>query len=248
MKIVAFETSTSAGSIALLDDGSVVGEVMAQLRANHSDVLLPMLDGLLARAGVTLEQIDQLAVGLGPGSFTGVRIGLATAKGLRIATGRPLIGVGSLDALTAAAVGARGLVAAILDARRDELFAMLSRVDATGRTVVLPPWVGRVDAVGAAIRAAAGEAEVLAIGDLGPALWERVQKSAGGDGLRVLPGVAGMPLARFVAHEVLAGRGVPDDDGLEPLYVRPSDAKLPATAQQQAQTAAAGTSGPGGDG
>jgi tRNA threonylcarbamoyladenosine biosynthesis protein TsaB len=225
--VLAIDTSSFTGSVAFVDAGVVVGEVIARVRASHSEALLPIVDEVLRRAGATLAEVGLLAVGIGPGSFTGVRIGMATAKGLRLATGLPLVGVPSLDALAAAAVGARGPLAAVLDARRDEVFLSVAQATAAGREPLLAPTHGSPEAMGAAARAAAGPGELLAIGDLDAALWARFAHGAGGQ-VTPLPSVAGAPLARFVAHEAVSGRYPRDeDDQLEPVYVRPSDAKLP---------------------
>nr|BAL57060.1 peptidase M22, glycoprotease [uncultured delta proteobacterium] len=220
------DTSSFTGSVALVEDGMVVSEVVARLRASHSEALLPIVNEVLERASTTLTDVDLLAVGTGPGSFTGVRIALATAKGFRLVTGKPLVGVPSLDALAAAAVGARGPLAAVLDARRDEVFVALYHATAQGRDILLPPTHGTPEAMGALVRQTAGNTELLAIGDLSAALWDRFTHGAG-NGITVLPSVAGTPLARFVAHEALSGLHPRDDGRLEPLYVRPSDAKLP---------------------
>lgn len=231
MKVLAMDTSTLTGSVALVEDEVVLGEVLSFVRANHSEALLPLVDDVLLRAHCTLDAVDMLAVGIGPGSFTGVRIGVSLAKGLRLATGKRLAGVSSLEAVMAAAPGVEGLLVALLDARRGEVFAQVSRVDAGGRrTRVLDTRNGGPETVGAAVRAVCAGASVAATGDLDDALWARFEAGYGG-ALRRLPRMVGSPLARFVAHEAIAGRCVfDDDDRLEPIYVRASDAKLPGGA------------------
>lgn len=228
MRVLAIDTSTLTGSVAVLDDGVVTAEALAMVRANHSESLLPMIDGTLARAGRTLAEVDLIAVGLGPGSFTGVRIGVSIAKGLRLATGVRLAGVDSLDAVIANAAGVRGLLASIIDARRDEVFAKLVRVrDADTRETIWPAMHAAPEAVGRMIRASGGAESVTLTGDLSAALWARVASTMGPP-FEQLPRVVGTPLARFVAWEAFRGRCVfDDDDSLEPTYVRGSDAKLP---------------------
>lgn len=228
MKVLAMDTSTLTGSVALVEDELVLSEVLSFVRANHSEALLPLVDDVLKRAHSRLDDVDLLAVGVGPGSFTGVRIGVSLAKGLRLATGKRLAGVSSLEAVMSASTGVEGLLLAVLDAKRGELFAQLSRVDARGeRRCILETLNGTPEVVAAKVRVACGEERVTATGDLEDVLWARFEVGFG-TSLRRLPRMVGSPLARFVAREAIAGRCEYDDeDRLEPIYVRASDAKLP---------------------
>ena len=113
MLILAFDTATDVATSALVGDGEVLGE-----RASRAVTLLEDVDALLRQAGVHTRELQGLAVGTGPGSFTGVRIGLSTARGLALALGLPVAGVSTLDALTAGAPGALP----VIDARRREVF------------------------------------------------------------------------------------------------------------------------------
>ena len=114
MVILAFDTATDVATSALVADGEVLGE-----RGSRAATLLEDVDALLRQAGMQTRAIDALAVGIGPGSFTGVRIGLSTARGLALALGMPVAGVSTLDALAAGAPGALP----VIDARRREVFA-----------------------------------------------------------------------------------------------------------------------------
>jgi tRNA threonylcarbamoyladenosine biosynthesis protein TsaB len=113
MLILAFDTATDVATSALVADGEVLGE-----RSSRAVTLLEDLDALLRQAGTHTRDVEGLAVGIGPGSFTGVRIGLATARGLALALGVPVAGVSTLDALAAGAPGALP----VIDARRREVF------------------------------------------------------------------------------------------------------------------------------
>ena len=110
-------------SVALLDGDRLVAEITSEDARLHSERLLPAIDRLLALADATLDAVGAFAVSIGPGSFTGLRIGLATVKALAFDERRPVAGVPTLAALCAAAAGAPGPVAALLDARRGELYA-----------------------------------------------------------------------------------------------------------------------------
>ncbi len=127
MKILAVDTATLTASVAVLVDGVIVAS--AQTRAStHSESLLPLVDEMLTRAGVAIGELDAIACGAGPGSFTGLRIGLATAKGLAFALGKPLVLASSLAAL-AARVNDEGVtVLAVLDARKREVYAGLYQI------------------------------------------------------------------------------------------------------------------------
>jgi tRNA threonylcarbamoyladenosine biosynthesis protein TsaB len=124
VRILAIETSSRRGSVALLDGERLIGSLEHEQPNSHAERLLPLIERLLADAGWGKSSLDRLGVGVGPGSFTGLRVGIALAEGLSVGLDRPLIGVGSLWAMAFGALteGA-GPCCALLDARRDELFA-----------------------------------------------------------------------------------------------------------------------------
>ena len=99
MKILAFDTSTKAGSVCILEDKTIIGEVYFNLDRTHSERILPIIDYILNFTKIKINEIELFVCGIGPGSFTGIRIGLAIAKGFSFALNKPLIGVSSLDAL-----------------------------------------------------------------------------------------------------------------------------------------------------
>ena len=125
MLILAFDTATEVATSALVADGEVLGE-----RVSRAATLMEDVDALLRQGGTRPDEIEALAVGIGPGSFTGVRIGLAVARGLALALGVPVAGVSTLDALAAGAPGA----VPVVDARRREVFVLQD-----GRPRVTPP-------------------------------------------------------------------------------------------------------------
>lgn len=131
MLILALETATIPGSVALARDGEVIGEIELPRDRYISEALLPAVDDLLGHAGVGLKDLDILALAIGPGSFTGLRVGLATMKGLAIVLGVPIAPVSSLGAV-AAAVSWRGggVVRAVIDAGRGDVFGGVFRAEA----------------------------------------------------------------------------------------------------------------------
>lgn len=224
MRLLALDTSTASASIAVVDDGCVLAEVTRRLATGHSAQLLGLIDQALSLAGLGLDGLDALAIGRGPGSFTGLRASFATMRGLTLATGLPLWGVGSLDALAAHAVAPGSRALACIDGRRDELFAQGFGADGWLPLVHLSP-----EALGARALAAADGAAIVVHGDLAHGVVARL---TAGDPARfvVRPAALGSPTARGVAVEVLAGRATLDDGTMEPSYVRPPDAKLPRSA------------------
>jgi tRNA threonylcarbamoyladenosine biosynthesis protein TsaB len=127
MKILALETATLAGSVAVLDEERVVGQLLLDVALTHSERLMAMVDALLAGCAVAPAELGALAVSVGPGSFTGLRVGIATAKGLGFALGLPVAPVPTLDAMAELLPFADAPVAPLLDARKGEVYLSLYR-------------------------------------------------------------------------------------------------------------------------
>jgi tRNA threonylcarbamoyladenosine biosynthesis protein TsaB len=101
MRILALDTAVAACSVAIWDDGAVLAEEQQALAYGHAEILVPMLARVLARAGLRVDDMDRLACTIGPGHFTGLRAGLAAARGLALAADKPLIGITTLEAVAA---------------------------------------------------------------------------------------------------------------------------------------------------
>lgn len=125
MKILALESSGLVASVAVIEDQKMVGEFTTNFKKTHSQTLLPMLDQLVRTLDMSLDEIDAIAVSKGPGSFTGLRIGSATAKGLGLALNKPLIGVPTVDALAYNLAGTEFLICPLMDARRQQVYTGL---------------------------------------------------------------------------------------------------------------------------
>lgn len=197
MLTLAFDTATDVATSALLDDGEVLGE-----RVSRAQTLLEDVDALLRQAGARPADVGALAVGIGPGSFTGVRIGLAVARGLSLSLGLPGSGVSTLSALAAGAPGA----VPVVDARRREVFALVG-----GEPRVLAP----------------AELEVppgtICVGD-GARRYRTLLEEKGAE-VPLDDDERHLPRARF--HAQLAGEPGPVD-AIEPLYLRVPDAEQAA--------------------
>ncbi len=128
MKIMALDSSGLVASVALVEDDNLLGEYSVNYQTTHSQTMLCMLDDLLHTIGLDLEDVDAIAVAAGPGSFTGLRIGSATAKGLGLALEKPLIHVPTVDALACNLWGCADLVCPLMDARRGQTYTGLYRL------------------------------------------------------------------------------------------------------------------------
>lgn len=133
MKILAIETSTMLGGIAIMDDLSgLIAELRLNVKSTHSERLMTEVDHVLKQAGLKVSDIDVFAVAIGPGSFTGLRIGLSTVKGFSYSTGRPIVSVPTLEALAWNFPYCRHPVCTMLDARKKEVYSALFKWDNNG--------------------------------------------------------------------------------------------------------------------
>jgi len=132
MKVLAVETATSRQSVALLDDAGVLVQEEQEATGAHGTLLLPTITRLLAKAGLTLKQLDGLICSIGPGSFTGIRVGTATLLGLRAATDLPLVLVPTLEAMAWSLRGTSGPICPVLPSRKDEIYWAVFRWSTDG--------------------------------------------------------------------------------------------------------------------
>lgn len=129
MRILGIESSSLVASVAIVEDGVTMAEYSANFKKTHSQTLLPMIDSMVSLLGIDLATIDAIAISGGPGSFTGLRIGSATAKGLGLALNKPLIHVPTLDGTAYSLFGASGLICPIMDARRNQVYTGIYRFE-----------------------------------------------------------------------------------------------------------------------
>ena len=123
---LGLETATWMGSVALVDDKvGILGELNIKSTASHSERLIPSIDRLFKETGKRLKECQVVCVSIGPGSFTGLRIGLATAKGLAFAADKPIVGISTLDILASGIPFARFPICPIIDARKKEVFTSI---------------------------------------------------------------------------------------------------------------------------
>ncbi|WP_317855536.1 tRNA (adenosine(37)-N6)-threonylcarbamoyltransferase complex dimerization subunit type 1 TsaB [Chakrabartyella piscis] len=123
MKILAIDTTGQVASVAILDENQLIGEYTVNYKMQHSQLMMPMLEELCKRTNTTMDEVEYIACSSGPGSFTGLRIGAATAKGLALSLGKKIVPVPTLDALAYSIVGSNNIICPIMDARRNQVYA-----------------------------------------------------------------------------------------------------------------------------
>jgi tRNA threonylcarbamoyladenosine biosynthesis protein TsaB len=224
MKVLGIDTSTSCGSVGLVDDQGVIADTLLNLPVTHSERLLAAIGLVLDQSSCTLTDLNGIAISLGPGSFTGLRIGVSAVKGLAFATGLPVVGVSTLDALAAQVAPTSYAICPILDARKAEVYTALYRYEGGTRVKRLSPYRAmRPEELVAQIRE-----KTIFIGD---------GTRAYGDYFRnTLPSLALFPsLPLRVPHgSVVATLGLEllqrgetlDVPAFIPIYVRPSEAEM----------------------
>ncbi|PID77586.1 MAG: tRNA (adenosine(37)-N6)-threonylcarbamoyltransferase complex dimerization subunit type 1 TsaB [Deltaproteobacteria bacterium] len=225
--ILAFDTATTACTVSLTTGGIEDGKVIASRQfcgsITHSRRLLVVIDEILQESGLKWEQLAGLAIGLGPGSFTGLRIGLSTAKGLAASSSLPLMGVSTLAGLAAGCTGSR-LICAVIDARKKEVYSAFYRFDKRGGLIQQ----GEITASAPEKLAESIRESVLLVGDgvfaCGGLWWKKL-----GDLVRLAPPGLHQPNAAnigFLAWQHYQEQNFLDLAEASPLYVRASDAEL----------------------
>jgi tRNA threonylcarbamoyladenosine biosynthesis protein TsaB len=209
MVVLGLDTCLSACSVAVCEDGRVLAHASELMARGHQERLAPMAKAVMRDAGLTFAGLDRIGVTVGPGSFTGLRVGLAFAKGLASALGRPLVGVGVLEAL---ADEAQGLVFAAVDARRDQVYLQAFE---DGRALMAPDALDLGTAAARLAEIAGGRSFTLA-GSAAALLAD------------VAPGAQVLPLEGADARRVARLAGERQPGPVRPLYLRAPDARLPA--------------------
>lgn len=216
MKLLAADTALGACSVAVLDGDRVLAYRSVAMERGHAEALAPMVDAAMKDAALPFDALDRLAVTVGPGTFTGQRVGLALMRAIRLALKIPLTGITTLEAMAEAAMAETGLsrAAAIHDARREEAYLLLRDGDANPLEPVVLPFseaLARIAAFGACALAGTGTGQAAAVLGAGFA-----------------PSTIRHPDALWVGR--LAARGPRPDAVPGPLYLRAPDARLPARA------------------
>ena len=234
MKILALESSATAASVALCEDEALIAQSFRDTGLTHSQTLLPMTEELLAHCGLTVADLDLIAVAAGPGSFTGLRIGVATAKGLAWAAQLPCAGCSTLEAMAWNLAGLDGELCAAMDARRHQVYNARFRAE-NGTITRLTE--DRAIALEDLIEELRGtETTQIVLGDGARLCYEAL--TAAGIPARLAPPNLRQQTAWGVARLGLelakAGRTVPPEE-LVPVYHRLSQAERERLAREKAK-------------
>lgn len=226
MNLLAFDTACDACSVAVWRDGAIVAHRAKAMVHGQSEELVTMIDSVMRQAGETFTALSAMAVTIGPGAFTGLRIGLATARAIALAADRPAIGVSTFEAIAAAAAAetadrSRGLVVAI-DTKRGDLYLQSFTRDASD--LGFSPWHDAAVLAPDAALALLPPGPLLLAGDGARQLFEAM----GGRAARATLAQATVPdaahVAAIAAMRLAKGAPLPP---LRPLYLRPPAARLP---------------------
>lgn len=243
MRVLAIDTSTLQGSVGWIrtsDAGSFSqlevsdwAEMNAPAAPGHCETLLHRIESILRAGQLKVQDVDLFVYGRGPGTFTGLRIGLSTIKGLALALGKPLVGISSTEALALSAP-VTGFVACLIDARRRELFAGIYRVTRQGgrssAEPVVPEWVAPATTIMKQISKHQQAGHLYLTGNgIGP-YRDLLRQECADNSSTILPEHYWAPSAARMAEAGLQRfleRGGDNLDGALPIYLREPDAKLP---------------------
>lgn len=222
--ILGIETATERVSVALGGHAGVLGLVEIDRGRRHAESLMPAVEFLCRQADVTLDEVGTVAVDVGPGLFTGMRVGIAAAKAIALAQRVPMVGISSLDLLAFGVHWSERVIAAVIDARKGEVFYAFYKQVPGGAQRVLEPRCGSVDDLLADILAR-GE-EVLCVGD-GALRYEEEVRSASRVEIaeQWLSRPSAGPLVQLAHARAIREESVSPQE-IQPLYLRPPDAQI----------------------
>ena len=223
MKILSIETSTRVGSVAIMEDEHLIAEYILNVVSTHSERLLPSIDQILKDSQLTVRDIEGFAVSLGPGSFTGLRIGISTVKGLALAAEKGVVGVPTLDVLAHNLMFTRLLVCPLLDARKGEVYTALYQGDGSGKLEKLTPDLAiKPEELLTRIKE-----PVIFLGDGVEAYRDKLR--SGQDNCLFAPAYLNQPRASVLASlglEKFRRGHIFKEDEIQPLYCRLAEAEI----------------------
>jgi tRNA threonylcarbamoyladenosine biosynthesis protein TsaB len=222
--VLALDTTAGDASVAVLRDGEIALECHLASPDGLSTLLLPSLEFLLRSLGLAPGQVDLYAAAVGPGLFTGIRVGLATLKGMNFAAGRPMVGVGTLEALAFPFAGARRTVVPLIDARRGQLYVAAYEFAAGAMAERLAPSLLPVEE---AMRRLAAHEDALFVNGGDSGLGERLRGEFPAGRLACRPPFLAAAVGRLALDRFQSGRAAGDPAELRPLYIRKPDAEIP---------------------
>ncbi len=223
MRILAIETSTMLGGVAIMEENNLIAEIRLNVKTTHSERLMIGIDSALRLANLRIEEMDAFCISIGPGSFTGLRIGLSTVKGFAFATGRPVVTVPTLDAFAWSLPFSAYPVCPMLDARKREVYTALYEWREHSFEKIVPELSVKP---GDFVRNLKGR--VVFTGE-GARIYRDVIVSVKGDEAIFAPSHADVPLPSAVAYlgmrKAMNGE-FSDPVTITPLYIRKSEAEI----------------------
>ncbi|RJP86247.1 MAG: tRNA (adenosine(37)-N6)-threonylcarbamoyltransferase complex dimerization subunit type 1 TsaB [Desulfobacteraceae bacterium] len=222
MRILAVDTASRTCSVAVLEDDSVMAEFTANHRDTHSRFLMQMIDDVLAVSRFTITDMDGFALTTGPGSFTGLRIGLSAVKGLAVGADKPVVGVSSLEALAFPFSYAHQLICPLMDARRHEVYTACYRGGSSSLIVHTPPQVTTPEKAVSDIKE-----PCIFVGDGAVAYRDRIMDIMGGQAFfadSTHHQIRASVVAAIAMHRFKSG-DTDDASAMTPCYIRKSDAE-----------------------
>ena len=224
MKILALETSAKAVSAALSEDGRILASGYQDTGLTHSRTLMPIVEHLFRNTGLTMADCDAVAVAAGPGSFTGIRIGVAAAKGLAFAAEKPAVGISTLAAMARNVAFADGLVLCAMDARRSQIYNAVFLAENGHLTRLTPDRAIALEELAQELRE--DSRPKMVVGDGARLCYDYL--SGVGLSCRLAPPHLIMQNAASVALEaedLAAAGGLVSAQDLQPVYLRPAQAQ-----------------------
>jgi tRNA threonylcarbamoyladenosine biosynthesis protein TsaB len=239
MRIIGIDTATTTASVALIDNGLLISEKVypshesrgnargLNSKSNHAEIIIPLIDSLFETTNISLQDVTGFALSIGPGSFTGLRIGLSTVKGLAYGWQIPVVGVSTLMAYAARVIDHDGLICSLLDARKTEVYvALFQKTDDVIRRVTDDTIASAASAM-ELVRHFQNGAPCLFVGD-GAEIYHHLLSAL--PGTRVLRDTTRYPsVAATVAHlaqDRFHSNDVDDLGSLTPVYVHPTEAEF----------------------
>ena len=223
MLILGIETSTKTGSVAIVSNDGVIAQYSLNIEVTHSERLMSTVDRVLKDTGLAIADFGGFAVAIGPGSFTGLRIGLSTVKGLAFATGKPVAAVPTLQALAWNLPYAAYPVCPMLDARKNEVYAALYIFDGTVLEQVMPEMTIPIRGLAEKM-----SRKTLFTGEAAHLYRQEIEQHFGNTAL-FAPLSAALPSAATVAEvglDMIKNGKQTDPDSLTPLYIRRPEAEV----------------------
>jgi tRNA threonylcarbamoyladenosine biosynthesis protein TsaB len=232
MFILGIETSTKTGSVAVLSERGVAAQYSLNIEITHSERMMSTVDRVLKDTGIGVRDMDGFAVAIGPGSFTGLRIALATVKGLALATNKPVAAVPTLQALAANLPFAAYPVCPMLDARKNEVYAGAYRFEGNGFLPIIPETAISIKDLSKRI-----SGKTVFTGEAAHIYRSEIENQFGESAL-FAPLSASLPSAASVAEiglEIIKRGMHTDPDTIRPLYIRRPEAEVAWEKRQQSR-------------